>query len=79
MFFRRIGVFLCLERLQGSDDAEACVARLDDIVDVAEFRRIVRICEFVAIFTFFLCRELCAFLGVFYSGDFLAVEDFDGA
>ena len=57
MFLRWVGVFLCLKCLEGSDDAETSVTWLDDIVDVAVFCSIVRICELVAVFLFFLCHE----------------------
>ena len=43
MLFRRIGQFLGLQLLQGADNAEACITRFDNIINIAILGCIVRI------------------------------------
>ena len=42
---------------QSAADAETCVARLNDIIDISELGCLVRISEGVRIFLFFLRKE----------------------
>ena len=50
MFLLGVGEALRLKGAQGTDDAEAGVARLDYVVDVTELGSLVRVGELLAIF-----------------------------
>ena len=55
MLLGRVGQFLGLQLLQGTDDAEAGVARFDDIVNVTILGGIVRIRKQLGVLVFFFC------------------------
>ncbi len=59
MFLGRISLFLCGEHVESLDHAETGVARFDDIIDIAVFRRIVGISEELTIFFLFLFDKFC--------------------
>ena len=61
MFLPRIFLLLAGELLEGADHAEACVARLDHIIDVSVACGIVRIAEKVVVFLLLLLIALISF------------------
>ena len=65
MFLLWVGQTLGLEGTQGADHAETGVARLDDIVDVAELGCLVRVGELLGVFIhlLLLSKSWAAFLG----------------
>ena len=56
MFLLGIGQTLRLKRTQGTNDTETSVARLDDIVDVAELGSLVGVGELLGVFIHLLVR-----------------------
>src|SRR5262245_5253427 len=76
MLLRRVPVALVLEHLERPDQARAGLLGLDDLVDVAELRRLVRIGEGLAV----LGHQALAFgLGVRGLLDLVPEDDVDGA
>ncbi len=63
MFLGRVRLLLGSEHVEGLDHAETCVARFDDIVDIAIFGCLVRVGEQVAVFILFHLDELLGVLG----------------
>ncbi len=76
MLFGRVSHFLGGELLQSADYAEAGVAGLDDVVDIAVLGRVVRIAEKLVVFSLSFGEHLC---GVVRFLCFLGVEHFYGA
>ena len=67
MLLGRIGLLLSGELLKGTDYAEPCVARLDDIIDVAVACCLIRVTEEVIVFSLLLLGDAC-FLGRVFDG-----------
>ena len=76
MLLGRIGLLLSGELLKGADYAESCVARLDDIIDIAIACSLIRVAEEVIVFSLLLLGDAC-FLGRVLDGLYvLGVKDF---
>src|ERR1700757_2099836 len=78
VLFLRVRVALILERSQSSDELGPRLRRFDDGVDVASFRRHIRIGETLAEIVGFFAAQLFAFA---FGGavDFALVDDIDRA
>ena len=72
MFLGRHLLLLSRKLLKGPDDAEAGVARLDDIIDVAFLRRLVRVVEKFFVLLFLGGPDLLLLGWILYSLDVLA-------
>ena len=75
MFLGRVDHFLGGKLLESADDAEAGVARLDDVVDVAVASCIVGVAEQLVVFLFLLPEH---FGGVVGSLGLFGIEHLDG-
>ena len=78
MFLLGIGQTLRLKGAQGTDDTETGVARLNDIVNVAELGSLIRIGEILGLFIHLFGNELGALFGILDLRDFLAIQHLNG-
>ena len=84
---RHTSVLLCRKRLalcgklsKCTTDAEACVARLDNVVDISVRGCLVRVGKLLCVFLFLLCKECLNVLACFLLClGFLAAKDGNGS
>ena len=79
MFLRGDFLSFAFEGGEGADHAEARVARLDDILDIAFLRGLVGVAEEVVVFLLAGFGEFGALRGVGLGLELLAEEDVHGA